>query len=152
MRELGIAIDPKKDKGKLLDELLSTYIEPNLVQPCFLIDYPIEMSPLAKTRPDETAHSRAFSKVLPRAWRIANAFSELNDPLEQEKRFKLQILYRKQPRPKLHLLVEELIAEMNSQVSGMAHCDPVKVEQMAARGRCPRLGELKVSQEITLRY
>jgi lysyl-tRNA synthetase class 2 len=43
MRELGIAIDPKKDKGKLLDDLLSTYVEPNLVQPCFLVDYPIEM-------------------------------------------------------------------------------------------------------------
>jgi lysyl-tRNA synthetase class 2 len=131
MRELGIAIDPKKDKGKLLDELLSTYIEPNLVQPCFLIDYPIEMSPLAKTRPDEPRIVERFEGFAA-GMEIANAFSELNDPLEQEKRFKLQILYRN-TEAQLHLLVEELIAEMNSQVSGMAHRDPVKVEQMAAR-------------------
>ncbi|APV43986.1 lysyl-tRNA synthetase, class 2 [Dehalogenimonas formicexedens] len=131
MRELGIAIDPKKDKGKLLDELLSTYIEPNLVQPCFLIDYPIEMSPLAKTRPDEPRIVERFEGFAA-GMEIANAFSELNDPLEQEKRFKLQILYRN-TEAQLALLTGELIAEMDAQVAGMAHCDPVKVEQMAAR-------------------
>ena len=131
MREIGIAIDPKKDKGKLLDELLSTYLEPNLVQPCFLIDYPIEMSPLAKTRPDEPRIVERF-EAFAAGMEIANAFSELNDPLEQEKRFKLQILYRN-TEAQLHLLIEELIAEMNAQVSGLAHCDAVKVEQMAAR-------------------
>ncbi|WP_226846827.1 lysine--tRNA ligase [Dehalogenimonas etheniformans] len=131
IRELGIAIDPKKDKGKLLDDLLSTYIEPNLIQPCFLIDYPIEMSPLAKTRPDEPRIVERFEGFCA-GMEIANAFSELNDPLEQEKRFKLQILYRN-TEAQLGLLTEELIAEMDAQVSGIAHCDPVKVEQMAAR-------------------
>ncbi len=131
MRDLGIAVDPRKDKGKLLDELLSTYIEPNLTQPSFLVDYPIEMSPLAKTRPDEPRIVERF-EAFAAGMEIANAFSELNDPLEQEKRFKNQILYRN-TEAQLDLLIEELITEMNAQVSGLAHGDPVKVEQMATR-------------------
>ena len=48
MEKLGMQVDPLKDKGRLIDELLSTFVEPDLKQPTFLIDYPIEMSPLAK--------------------------------------------------------------------------------------------------------
>lgn len=131
MRELGIAVDPKKDKGKLLDELLSTYLEPDLVQPCFLVDYPIEMSPLAKTRPDEPRIVERF-EAFAAGMEIANAFSELNDPLEQERRFKLQILYRN-TEAQLSLLIAELIEEMQNQVAGLTHIDPVKVAGLAAR-------------------
>jgi lysyl-tRNA synthetase class 2 len=131
MREIGIAIDPKKDKGKLIDELLSTYIEPSLVQPSFLVDYPIEMSPLAKTRPGEPRIVERF-EAFAAGMEIANAFSELNDPLEQERRFKHQILYRN-TEASLYLLIDDLIEEMTNQAAGLAHCDPVKMEQMAAR-------------------
>jgi lysyl-tRNA synthetase, class II len=131
MRELGIAVDPKKDKGKLLDELLSTFVEPNLTQPCFLVDYPIEMSPLAKTRPDEPRVVERF-EAFAAGMEIANAFSELNDPLEQERRFKLQILYRN-TEAQLALLIAELIEEMQNQVAGLTHIDPVKVAGLAAR-------------------
>jgi lysyl-tRNA synthetase class 2 len=86
---------------------------------------------LAKTRPDEPRIVERFESF-GAGMEIANAFSELNDPLEQEKRFKLQILYRN-TEAQLHLLIEELIAEMKAQVSGLSHSDPVKVEQMAAR-------------------
>lgn len=90
MRMAGMEIDPKKDKGKLLDELLSTYVEPNFDQPCFLVDYPIEMSPLAKMRPDEPRIVERF-EAFAGGMEIANAFSELNDPMEQERRFATQL-------------------------------------------------------------
>jgi lysyl-tRNA synthetase class 2 len=96
-----------------------------------LIDYPIEMSPLAKTRPDEPRIVERF-EAFAAGMEIANAFSELNDPLEQERRFKLQILYRN-TEAQLDPLVEELVTEMNAQVSGQSHCDPVKVKQIATR-------------------
>jgi len=131
MGEMGIAVDPNKNKGKLLDELLSVYVEPNLVQPCFLTDYPIEMSPLAKTRPDEPRIVERF-EAFAAGMEIANAFTELNDPLEQERRFKLQILYRN-TEAQLGALVEELSTEMQNQVSDLAHCDPVKIDGLAAR-------------------
>ncbi len=131
MRDIGLAIDPKKDKGKLLDELLSTYIEPNLVQPSFLVDYPIEMSPLAKTRPDEPRIVERF-EAFAAGMEIANAFSELNDPLEQEKRFKHQILYRN-TEASLYLLIDQLIEEMTNQTAEITHSDAVKVESLAAR-------------------
>ena len=131
MRDIGLAIDPKKDKGKLLDELLSTYIEPDLVQPSFLVDYPIEMSPLAKTRPDEPRIVERF-EAFAAGMEIANAFSELNDPLEQEKRFKHQILYRN-TEASLYLLIDELTQDMAEQKTGEAHRDPARIESMAAR-------------------
>lgn len=131
MREVGIAVDPKKDKGKLLDELLSTFVEPTLTQPCFLVDYPIEMSPLAKTKPDEPRVVERF-EAFAAGMEIANAFSELNDPLEQERRFKLQILYRN-TEAQLGLMVDDLIEEMTHRAVGKTHYNDIKIRQMASR-------------------
>ncbi|MDV2989210.1 MAG: lysine--tRNA ligase [Dehalogenimonas sp.] len=90
MKELGLEADEAKDKGKLIDELHSHFVEPHLVQPCFLVDYPIEMSPLAKTKPGEPRIVERF-EAFAGGMEIANAFSELNDPLEQEHRFSAQL-------------------------------------------------------------
>lgn len=86
MLELNMEVDPEKDRGRLIDELLSTFVEPNLVQPTFLVDYPIEMSPLAKTKPDSEQLVERF-EAFAGGMEIANAFTELNDPIEQRKRF-----------------------------------------------------------------
>jgi lysyl-tRNA synthetase class 2 len=86
MRELNIEVDPEKDRGRLIDELLSTFVEPNLTQPTFLVDYPIEMSPLAKTKPGSERLVERF-EAFAGGMEIANAFTELNDPVEQRKRF-----------------------------------------------------------------
>ncbi|MFH1639151.1 MAG: lysine--tRNA ligase, partial [Chloroflexota bacterium] len=87
MRARNIKVDPGKDKGRLIDELISTFVEPNLIQPTFLMDYPIEMSPLSKTKPgtDDRIVERFEAFVC--GTEIANAFSELNNPLEQRERF-----------------------------------------------------------------
>jgi len=86
MQEMGLEVDPKKNWAKLVDELLSTCVEPKLPQPTFLIDYPVSMSPLAKNKP---GHERVVERFEAYAggMEIANAFTELNDPIEQRKRF-----------------------------------------------------------------
>ena len=89
MEQLGLEVDPKKDRGKLVDELISTFVEPSLMQPTFLVDYPVEMSPLAKRKRDNDRLVERFEAFIG-GMEIANAFTELNDPLEQRERFHLQ--------------------------------------------------------------
>ncbi len=89
MKERGLEVDPKKSWAKLVDELLSTFVEPELVQPTFLIDYPVSMSPLAKNKPEEERVVERF-EAFAGGMEIANAFSELNDPEEQRRRFEEQ--------------------------------------------------------------
>jgi len=89
MREMGLQVDPLKDRGRLIDELLSTYVEPDLRQPTFLIDYPVDMSPLAKLHrktPDLVERFEAFICSM----EVANSFTELNDPREQLERLHRQ--------------------------------------------------------------
>jgi lysyl-tRNA synthetase class 2 len=90
MQKLRIEVDPTKDRGRFIDELISTFVEPNLLQPTFLFDYPVEMSPLAKTKSDDERLVERF-EAFAGCMEIANAFTELNDPLEQRKRFKRQL-------------------------------------------------------------
>ena len=86
MLKLKMEVDPQKDRGRLIDELISTFVEPNLMQPTFLADYPVEMSPLAKTKPDNDRLVERF-EAFAGGMEIANAFTELNDPIEQRERF-----------------------------------------------------------------
>jgi lysyl-tRNA synthetase class 2 len=79
-------VDPQKDRGRLIDELISTFVEPNIIQPTFLLDYPVEMSPLAKAKPDNERLVERF-EAFAGGMEIANAFTELNDPIEQRQRF-----------------------------------------------------------------
>ncbi len=86
MQEMGLEVDLGKDRGRLVDELISTFVEPNLIQPTILFDYPIEMSPLAKRKPGDENTVERF-EAFAGGMEIANAFTELNDPLEQRERF-----------------------------------------------------------------
>jgi lysyl-tRNA synthetase class 2 len=90
MRRRGYEFDPSRDRGRLIDDLLSTFLEPKLIQPTFLVDYPIDMSPLAKNRPGDPRMVERFEAYAGHM-EIANAFTELNDPLEQERRFAMQL-------------------------------------------------------------
>ena len=89
MKETGLQVDPLKDRGRLIDELLSTYVEPDLRQPTFLIDYPVDMSPLAKLHRKEAGLVERFEAFIC-SMEVANSFSELNDPREQLERFNRQ--------------------------------------------------------------
>ena len=93
MAHLHIEVPETAGRGKLIDELLSTFVEPQLMQPTFLTDYPLELSPLAKRKPDDPGLVERFEGFLA-GREIANAFSELNDPQEQRERFREQARLR----------------------------------------------------------
>ncbi len=88
-RELGLSVEPTDHWGRILDEALKKKVVPNLIQPTFLIDYPVEISPLAKRKPDDPTMTERFQGFVG-GLEIANAFSELNDPLDQRERFEIQ--------------------------------------------------------------
>jgi lysyl-tRNA synthetase class 2 len=90
MREKGMEIDPKSNWAHLVDDLLSTFVEPKLIQPTFLIDYPLSLSPLAKKKPGQERVVERF-EAFAGGIEIANAFTELNDPLDQRERFVQQV-------------------------------------------------------------
>ncbi len=93
MRSMNMEVDPDKNWAKLVDELLSTFVKPELIQPTFILDYPASMSPLAKNKPGEERVVERF-QAFAGGLEIANAYSELNDPLEQRERFTEQLKER----------------------------------------------------------
>jgi lysyl-tRNA synthetase class 2 len=94
MREIGAHPSEDASWGKLVDDLLGDYVEPKLIQPTFILDFPRDISPLAKGKPDNPLHVERFEFFIG-GMEMGNAFTELNDPLEQRKRFEaLQELYK----------------------------------------------------------
>jgi lysyl-tRNA synthetase, class II len=89
-RKLGTTVATSAGKGKIIDELFGDHCEPKLIQPTFITDYPIEMSPLAKRHRDHPTLAERF-EVICNGKEICNAFSELNDPLDQRRRFEEQL-------------------------------------------------------------
>ena len=85
-RDLGIEVDETMGKGKLIDEIFGEKCEGNYIQPTFIIDYPIEMSPLTKRHRDNPELTERF-ELMVNGKELANAYSELNDPIDQYERF-----------------------------------------------------------------
>ena len=86
MHEKGMKFNPEAARGKLIDHLLSEYLEPTFIQPTFLYDYPRDISPLAKNKPGDPTTVERFEGFVG-GMELCNAFTELNDPIEQETRF-----------------------------------------------------------------
>lgn len=93
VKELGIDYDGPVEKAKLIDEIFGAKVEPNLIQPTFIMDYPVEMSPLAKRHRTEEGLVERFEAVC-NGKEICNAYSELNDPEDQKRRFLEQVKVR----------------------------------------------------------
>lgn len=89
-KHLNVPNDPEMDRGKLIDEIFGEYVEPKLINPTFIMDYPIEMSPLAKKHRSKEGLVERF-EVICMGKEIMNAFSELNDPIDQRQRFEEQL-------------------------------------------------------------
>jgi lysyl-tRNA synthetase class 2 len=92
-KAMGVEVDTSMGSGKIIDEIFSTKVEPHLIQPTFITDFPIEMSPLAKKHRTKNGLVERF-EVMCNGHEICNAFSELNDPLDQRERFENQAKLR----------------------------------------------------------
>ena len=97
--------------GKLVDKLLSTFVEPTLIQPTLLLDYPVEMSPLAKRREDNPHLVERFEGFIG-GMEVANAFTELNDPLDQRERLQEQARMRQEGDEEAEVADEDFLTAL----------------------------------------
>ena len=110
-KSVGIDVDPKMGYGKIVDEVMKERVKPNLIQPTFLYDYPLEISPLAKKKRDNPALTERF-QVLMGGLEVVNAFSELNDPIDQYERFMDQAKQREKGDDEAQRLDEDFITAL----------------------------------------
>ena len=101
-------IDNTMGYGKIVDEVMSACVKPKLVQPTFLYDYPVEISPLAKKHRDNPAITERFQAFIG-TLELCNAFSELNDPIDQRDRFMQQTKERERGDEEAQRLDEDFI-------------------------------------------
>ncbi len=104
-KEKHLELPAVKTKGAILVEFFDAFVEENLIQPTFIYDYPVENSPLAKRKPENPAFTERFEYFI-NATEFGNAFSELNDPIDQRARFERQVAERKAQDPECKAQVD----------------------------------------------
>ena len=107
-KKLGITIDKSMGRGKLIDEIFGEKCEKNIIQPTFITDYPVEMSPLAKKHRTTEGLVERFEAIC-NGKELCNAFSELNDPIDQRERFKEQLELAKKGDEEAMVLDEDFL-------------------------------------------
>lgn len=110
-KELHVPVDPTMAKGKIIDEIFGEKCELNLIQPTFITDYPIEMSPLAKKHRSREGLVERFEAIC-NGKELCNAFSELNDPTDQRERFEAQLELGKRGDTESMVLDEDFLKSL----------------------------------------
>jgi len=108
IKEYDLNIKGKINRGEITNELFEKYVEPTLIQPTFIYDYPLEISPLSKQKKDNLELVERF-ELFVNSMELANAFTELNDPAEQKRRFEEQVAKRKAGDMESHFMDEDYI-------------------------------------------
>lgn len=106
--KLGLELKPGLNRGKIISEVFEAFVEPHLIQPTFVLDYPVEVSPLAKRKEDDPSLTYRFEAFIA-GRELANAFSELNDPLDQRERFEAQLKERAAGDEEAHMMDEDFL-------------------------------------------
>jgi len=114
----GLETKKYQGKGKIIDLIYKKFVRPNLIQPAFLINHPIEVSPLAKKIPNDETKVQRF-QVLACGSELGNGFSELNDPLDQRKRFEEQAKLRARGDQEAQMMDEDFLEALEY---GMPPC------------------------------
>ncbi len=112
-RKIGVETDDTMGRGKLIDEIFGEKCEPRLIQPTFITDYPVEMSPLAKKHRSMPGLVERF-EVICNGKEICNAFSELNDPIDQRARFEEQLELGRRGDPEAMMLDEDFLKAIDT--------------------------------------
>jgi lysyl-tRNA synthetase class 2 len=107
-KELGVEVKPGEGAGKITMTMFESLCESRLTQPTFVYDFPTEVSPLSKQKPDDPDTVERFELYI-NGVEIANAFSELNDPVEQRRRFEAQLTDRARGDLEAHAMDEDYI-------------------------------------------
>lgn len=107
-KKLGLNTETGASRGTIINEVFEEFVEPKLIQPTFITDYPIEISPLAKRKSDDPGYTYRFEAFI-YAREMANAFSELNDPIDQEQRFRKQVEKRAAGDDEAHQMDEDYV-------------------------------------------
>ena len=107
-KDLGVSVDSSMARGKLIDEIFGEKCEGQLIQPTFITDYPVEMSPLAKKHRNKEGLVERFEAIC-NGKEICNAFSELNDPIDQRERFEEQLKLAKRGDEEAMVLDEDFL-------------------------------------------
>ncbi|MBS4032282.1 MAG: lysine--tRNA ligase [Clostridiales bacterium] len=107
-RQKGLDVKKNATRGELMNEMFEEYVEKHLFQPTFIVDYPIEVSPLAKRKTDDLTMTYRFEAFMAGS-EIANAFTELNDPVDQRERFEQQVAKREAGDEEAQMLDEDFV-------------------------------------------
>lgn len=107
-REKGLEVDDKMTRGMIISEMFEEFVEEHLVQPTFITGHPVDISPLAKRNPNDPRITNRFEAFI-NTWEIANAFSELNDPIDQRERFEEQVRQKESGDDEAHPMDTDFI-------------------------------------------
>ncbi|MDY5093304.1 MAG: amino acid--tRNA ligase-related protein, partial [Faecalimonas umbilicata] len=110
-KELNLEVKPTDTWGNILNTAFEDYVEEQLVQPTFICDYPVEVSPLTKRKKDVPELVERFELFITRR-ELANAYTELNDPIDQRKRFEHQLMLREAGDDEANMLDEDFLTSL----------------------------------------
>jgi len=129
MERVGLPSGKENNLGGIIEKLLERFVEPTLIEPTFLIGYPIETSPLAKKDPTNPRMTRRFEGYV-RGREVCNAFSEINDPIDQRERFVQQVEERAKGDDEAHPLDEEFLFALEGGMPPTGGCG-IGIDRMA---------------------
>lgn len=129
MQRVGLPIEKENNLGGIIEKLLEKFVEPKLIEPSFLIGYPIETSPLAKKDPNNPKMTRRFEGYV-RGREVCNAFSEINDPIDQRERFEDQMGQKDAGNDEAHGMDEEFIYALECGMPPTGGCG-IGIDRMA---------------------
>lgn len=129
MERVGLPTEKEGNLGGIIEKLLERFVEPHLIDPTFVVGYPIETSPLAKKDPTNPRMTRRFEGYV-RGREVCNAFSEINDPLDQRERFEFQVSERRRGDHEAHPMDEEYLFALECGMPPTGGCG-IGIDRMA---------------------